>query len=889
MEFWAKSDGENLKEHTEKVKNRIIELYNAIKGYYTPEEGLLNELTYDILSSEFKELLELLAKWHDLGKISPHFQSNTVHNPDFDEKKYKNFPDIPHSFLSPALVNWNKIKEFKKLIKFLETNPKLFLKLILTPVAFHHWREDYTERFLNRWKRVEDAVKLLKEKKDGLWEDFVKEFKEYDIIAEKNQLTHRYSKLLIPPDNLIFLVKELREEIKEKQKRFLVIIKGFLHRADHFASGYLEDENKIEIEPLDEVKCEQKVKKSIIDRAREKYKIENIKFWQFGEDGKLKKSTAEQTSVKELKNKNIFLKAPTGIGKTEFVLFWSSGKKLIYTLPIRTAVNAMWKRLQDIFCKDRVGLLHSDALFYLEDIKDMGRDEKISESFISYDLAKNLSYPVIVATADQFFPAGLKYPGYEKIYSTLAYSYVVLDEIHMYDPRIAAIIIKTLEEITKLGGKFCVMSATLPELYKKELERRDVKLEEVCYESEEIKRHKIKLEEYGLIEEKEEQDEKEKKKKIKYEFNNQKIVSLLKGFISDNKRILIILNTIKSAKAVFEGIKKEFPDKKIELIHSQFTLEDRKKKEKKFEEEKDLPQILVSTQVAEVSLDIDYDVLLTELAPMDALFQRMGRVNRKGKREIRDNDEPNVYIFGKIKEKDKEKDIEGISWRNVYKKYTLTETYKLLKEKDGEIINEKEKMELIDEFYENLMKNENYFKEFEEMLDILDSLFSADSRKRAQRIFRDIIQIAGIPESKLNEFKERLIPYIKEMEDILNKFSAFHKEWRQKFNEVSDKEKEKLKEELKKKTKNYRKDKRDITCKVFKLLNEYLVYVYPFGQRPSALINKILGSYDKEMDRKIKKWLESIFENIHVFEDIEYSEETGLIIKKEKTGEGVIL
>lgn len=156
----------------------------------------------------------------------------------------------------------------------------------------------------------------------------------------------------------------------------------------------------------------------------------------------------------------------------------------------------MWKRLRNIFGENKVGLLHSDALFYLEDIKDHIKDENISESFISYELSKNLSYPVIVATADQFFTAGLKYSGYEKIYSTLAYSYVILDEIQLYDPRIAAIIIKTLEEITKLGSKICIMSPTLPEFYKEKI--RNIEFEEKEYIPSNLKKHKIELED-GIV------------------------------------------------------------------------------------------------------------------------------------------------------------------------------------------------------------------------------------------------------------------------------------------------------------------------------------------------------------------------------------------------------
>lgn len=162
------------------------------------------------------------------------------------------------------------------------------------------------------------------------------ELKEIDkeILTDFNS---HYHKLLIPPEILTFLVKELEGNLSIKQKNFFILLKGFLHRADHFASSYLE--NEIEIDPFKPEEIENKVKEEIKKRALEKYKIKINKdedVWQL-------------EKVKDLQNKNVFLKATTGVGKTEFALLWAKGKKFIYVLPIRTAVNAMWKRLRNIF------------------------------------------------------------------------------------------------------------------------------------------------------------------------------------------------------------------------------------------------------------------------------------------------------------------------------------------------------------------------------------------------------------------------------------------------------------------------------------------------------------------------------------------------------------
>ena len=69
-----------------------------------------------------------------------------------------------------------------------------------------------------------------------------------------------------------------------------------------------------------------------------------------------------------------------------------------------------------------------------------------------YELAKNLSYPAIVSTGDQFFPYALRPPAYEKIFAKFSYSRLIIDEVQAYDPKAAAIVVKFIEHIVQMGG-----------------------------------------------------------------------------------------------------------------------------------------------------------------------------------------------------------------------------------------------------------------------------------------------------------------------------------------------------------------------------------------------------------------------------------------------------
>jgi CRISPR-associated endonuclease/helicase Cas3 len=90
---------------------------------------------------------------------------------------------------------------------------------------------------------------------------------------------------------------------------------------------------------------------------------------------------------------------------------------------------------------------------------------------------------------------------------------------------------------------------------------------------------------------------------------------------------LIVCNHVPSAQLVYDEVRRRIED--TLLLHSRFCKRDRNRIENRIS--KNLPKVLVSTQVVEVSLDIDFELGFTEPAPIDALVQRLGRINRFGR------------------------------------------------------------------------------------------------------------------------------------------------------------------------------------------------------------------------------------------------------------------
>ena len=125
-----------------------------------------------------------------------------------------------------------------------------------------------------------------------------------------------------------------------------------------------------------------------------------------------------------------------------------------------------------------------------------------------------------------------------------------------------------------------------------------------------------------------------------FELPEDKIEKIIREAES-GKRVLVILNTVNFAQEVYRKLVEKACSSSLEnnifLLHSRFTLEDRRNKETEYIEKfknpkpptENIGEILVATQVVEASLDIDADVLFTEICPLDALIQRMGRVLRR--------------------------------------------------------------------------------------------------------------------------------------------------------------------------------------------------------------------------------------------------------------------
>jgi CRISPR-associated endonuclease/helicase Cas3 len=329
--------------------------------------------------------------------------------------------------------------------------------------------------------------------------------------------------------------------------------------------------------------------------------------------------------------------------------------------------------------------------------------------------------PITVSTADQIFLATLKYPGFEKIYATLTYSKVIVDEPQGYSPDTLAVIIKGLEETSNLGGRFCLMTATMHPFIKEHLKDKAEILEPVFNQE---KKHKIKLVDKTVDE----------------------MVDFAMKEYQKGKKVLILTNTVRKAQEVYKTLKSQNQVIRVNLLHSLYIQKTKREKEIQIQNTTE-PVIWISTQIVEASLDIDYDLLITELSTADSLIQRMGRVYRKIGRTITPGSQPNIIICTK----------EPSGKGKVYDKEIVDYTLKELEKYDEKILTEEIKQEIVSNVFDlERIRNTNFYKKFKKNMKLLDLGFMADSKSEAQDIFRDIMNLSVIPKVIFDENQEKI-------------------------------------------------------------------------------------------------------------------------------------
>lgn len=470
-----------------------------------------------------------------------------------------------------------------------------------------------------------------------------------------------------------------------------LLIKGLLNKFDYTVSaGYENAESAIDL--------------------HEKKLVKNIEKFLTG-----KELRPAQKFMKMNRDKNLIVIAPTGSGKTEASLLWMNGEKSFYTLPLKVSSNAIYLRIKENYEYKDVALLHSDAMAVY--LREYNGNEDIGEK---YERSKMLSQPLTVCTVDQLFRFVYRALGTEIFAATLKYSKLVLDEIQAYEPRVIATIIYGLKMIQEMGGKFAIITATFPPVLK------------------------YFMEQYGLVEGKqyifkdftgkEYQVEKYPRHKVEIRHSEMNLDEIrLRG---KNRKVLVICNTVSKAQKLYKKLEGE----NVWLLHSKYIRRDRAFLERKIMgfSESGESGIWITTQIVEASLDIDFDILYTEMCTADSLLQRMGRCNRKGRYCP---NEANIVVF------DNRNGVSEGKRRSVYEDKLYDRSLELLSKYEHILFSEDKKTAYMNEVYSvDGVKETIYFENIQKDLKLFSEIhpteYSADEAE-----VRDIRSVTIVPEN----------------------------------------------------------------------------------------------------------------------------------------------
>ncbi|OWT33622.1 hypothetical protein BGI41_01455 [Methanobrevibacter sp. 87.7] len=695
--IYAHTD-EYLIDHIKKtlyVFNNLVD-NEVIKNFYNKfSQGNNINLSFN----EFNEIILYTICLHDIGKISFNFQINrlNLYNTKIRIKqvnfleKYSIKDFVPyltenHSIIGSLIF----ISKFKSIFN----ENKLFLLILAYTIYGHH-------------TSIKDILsdKLFSyDIDDNEWNTFCLillylNLSSKEEIDNRNFSIYKFNELQNSTSN--FLKKQINNN-DSSFSFFYMYIYSLLIVSDVFASNKynfsvkyvkkLNFNNRINISLKNKMFSSfynKKYNQSLSYDSLILDSLENIK-----DINILRKNMLLEASfnlVKNInKNKVFFLNMPTGGGKTNTsmklaldIINNTTANRIIYAMPFINIIEQNFDVICDSFKmsedKGEIRKIYSgsETLFF-------NNSNEVKYGFLLND--DFFDYPVVCTTFVSLFNSIIKNnKKYKYKLSALANSVIILDEIQSLPLKNWNSLYYIINELSNnYNIYFIIMSATLPNFDKLKLDSES----NLKYSNISLIENPSKYFNHELFKRTKTYDEIKSFELTKENYSdiiNYLLKIINKNFNQNYNKGLMVFNTIKSSRLIFDYLSKyskEY-DFEIDLLNSSLIPSTKKEiisKINHMDENLNKRYILISTQSIEAGVDVSFDFVIRDYAILDSIEQVKGRCNRNGELAIRFNDfnqKGNVYL---IKLNDSKKNYYEYIYNDEEQETRIKSTEKLINE-----------------------------------------------------------------------------------------------------------------------------------------------------------------------------------------------------------------
>ncbi len=570
---------------------------------------------------------------HDFGKFTTFFQAHL-------KKEHVSRRLSQHSMISAFFAAYLVRKHF----------PDHREAPLLAYLAVHRHHgylripEQTFPREENEWDILRKQWENLQEHREEIRATFSRIYSK----ADEGFLGYSFEQIEIFVRELRYLFRELLRSLRRKTLHSeelgpetgrlalrIQLLFSALISADKFAASGIDRPKRENLEPslVDSYLANKKAGLNPIDQLRS---LLQEKVW----------NRAEKEKIPGL----FTLTAPTGSGKTltafkaaliwrkRLKKIWGTPPRIIYALPFINLIEQVEEVLREVLTfhprYERFSGRFLIAHHHLAKVRYQDEEEKpLREALM---LVEGWESEVIITTFVQVFHTIFGYENrmLKKMHNLLG-SILILDEPQQFPPeywKALGWIFSLLQQ--ELGVTILIMTATQPRLMEK------------------IKTVELSPENYIFLFFK-------KIKRIKAEevLENDNLFELIKKGVSQGKSQLIVVNTIRTSLEMWEKIREQFSDVRRWYLSTNIVPFHRRKRIKEIHDALgDGPFLVVSTQVIEAGVDLDFDRVFREISPLDSFVQAAGRCNREGKQDrgevfrfsLKESLLRGSYVYGRV-------------------------------------------------------------------------------------------------------------------------------------------------------------------------------------------------------------------------------------------------